>query len=306
MSRLLSANFLRLKKSKIFWLSMIFMFGCGLYIPINKYLEDKRWYALDPLFGGTSLEYILFYYSIVIGVVCAVFSSLFLGTEYSNGTIRNKLVVGKSRTAIYFSNLIINITVSLLMLICYLTSIFSAGIPLLGTIQTDLKVVIEIFLASLVTTIAFSSIFTLISMINQNKAAVCIISVAGVFVFLLISVFISQQLTSYKLETVPKNGDTAITVASEETELVTGSIRDVFEFLDDFLPTSQALRYAELADVNKLTANELNAIDAGYEIEEKEGDYLTDDFWHLPLYSGIIAIVTTGIGVFIFRKKDIK
>ena len=41
----------------------------------------------------------------IIGLFMAMFTSLFIGTEYDYGTIRNKIIVGHSRTSIYFSNL---------------------------------------------------------------------------------------------------------------------------------------------------------------------------------------------------------
>lgn len=303
MSRLLSANFSRLKKSKIFWLGIIFMFGFGVFLPISQYMGDKRWQEIDPQYGGTPLDSVFFGYAIVIGVVCAVFSSLFLGTEYSNGTIRNKLIVGRTRGAIYFSNLIVNIAVSLLMCICYLIPICAVGIPLLGTAQTDLIIVITILLASIVMTITFSSIVTMISMINQNKAVTAIINILLVFVLLFASEIIIDRLNQPEFYQWTSEENGVETVQYEKNSYyVSDTKRDVYEFLKDFLPTSQAIRFVSMSDVNELSIDEINA---GNE-SDNEDDFLPDDFWNLPLYSGIITIVTTGIGIFIFRKKDIK
>lgn len=303
MSRLLSANFIRLKKSKIFWIGIIFMFGFGLILPISQYMDDKRWHAIDPLYGGTPLDSVFLGYALVIGIVCAVFSSLFLGTEYSNGTIRNKLIVGRTRGTIYFSNLVVNIAVSLLMCICYLIPICAVGIPLLGTMQTDLIIVIKIILVSIMMTIAFSSVVTMISMINQNKAVTAIINVVLVFCLLFASTIISVRLNQPEFYQWTSEENGVETVQYEKNSYyVSGTKRDVYEFLNDFLPSSQALRIVNMSDVNALTIDEINS---GYE-SDSEDDYLADGFGRLPLYSGIITIVTTGIGVFIFRKKDIK
>lgn len=306
MNRLLSANFTRLKKSKIFWIGIIFMFGFGLLLPITQYIEDKRWHELDPLYGGTSLDSIFFGYAFVIGVVCAVFISLFLGTEYSNGTIRNKLIVGRTRGTIYFSNLVVNIAVSLFMCICYLIPICAVGIPLFGTMQTDLIIVVKIILASIMMTIAFSSIVTMINMINQNKAVSAIINILLIFVLLFASEIIIDRLNQPEIYQWTSEENGVETIQYEKNSYyVSGIKRDIYEFLDDFLPTSQALRIVSMSDVNKLSSGEIDTANAEYE-NNHEDDYLPDDFWHLPLYSGIITIVTTGIGVFIFRKKDIK
>ena len=42
-----------------------------------------------------------------MGLVAAILTSMFIGSEYSDGTIRNKLVVGHSRMRIYLANLIV-------------------------------------------------------------------------------------------------------------------------------------------------------------------------------------------------------
>ena len=38
------------------------------------------------------------------GIVMAAFCSMFIGTEFSDGTMRNKLIVGHRRREIYFTN----------------------------------------------------------------------------------------------------------------------------------------------------------------------------------------------------------
>ena len=42
----------------------------------------------------------------VVGILISIFYSLFLGTEYNDGTIRNKLIVGHKRETIYLASFI--------------------------------------------------------------------------------------------------------------------------------------------------------------------------------------------------------
>lgn len=101
MSKLLSAGFIRLRKDKIFWIALIFMFGAGVFFPVMRYIDMQKSGYINNIDNG------FFACALFIGVVMAVFCSLFIGTEYSDGTIRNKVVIGQKRTSIYLSNLII-------------------------------------------------------------------------------------------------------------------------------------------------------------------------------------------------------
>lgn len=84
MSKLLSAGFIRLRKDKIFWIALIFMFGAGVFFPVMRYIDMQKSGYINNIDNG------FFACALFIGVVMAVFCSLFIGTEYSDGTIRNK------------------------------------------------------------------------------------------------------------------------------------------------------------------------------------------------------------------------
>ena len=84
MSRLLAAGFTRLKKSKIFWLLMVMMFALGIFFPVSQYNSMQKYNT-----SGT-LDSPFFSHVMFMGILTAVFCSLFIGTEYSDGTIRNK------------------------------------------------------------------------------------------------------------------------------------------------------------------------------------------------------------------------
>lgn len=86
MNRLLSANFARLWRSKIFYGLGLFMIGYSVmfyrdvYMTIHvKHKEYTNWNF--AFFGGL----------LPIGIALAVFVSFYIGTEYSSGTIRNKI-----------------------------------------------------------------------------------------------------------------------------------------------------------------------------------------------------------------------
>ena len=110
MSRLLSAGYSRLWKNKVFWLEM----GAVLVYAVVFMLNGCRQAAANGGIGY-SLDQFYFHFAVSVGLFGAIFTSLFIGTEYSDGTIRNKFVIGHSRAAVYLSNLLVSGSAMLLM-----------------------------------------------------------------------------------------------------------------------------------------------------------------------------------------------
>ena len=78
MRKLLTANLMRIKKSKLFW-SL-----CGISAAISLYM------IVDALANrSTSIDTQLVSFVLIAEIASAIFTSLFLGTEYGDGTIRN-------------------------------------------------------------------------------------------------------------------------------------------------------------------------------------------------------------------------
>ena len=85
MRNLLSANLFRLRKNHLFWGTLA----------VGALFAGFRIYSLfsDQIDYGipSSLDDAAFSYAQIVGLTAAVFVSLFLGTEYSGGAIRNKV-----------------------------------------------------------------------------------------------------------------------------------------------------------------------------------------------------------------------
>lgn len=285
MTKLLSANILRLWKNKFFWIGMVFMAVLGIFLPINEYLNIKRY--SDYM---VHLDDIFFDYVVFIGILLSIFCSLFIGTEYSDGTIRNKVVIGHSRIAIYLSNLFVSVLAGLLMCSANLLLCFGVGTPLLGFFAADMKSVFIFVADSLIMMIAFSAIYTFIAMLCSSKAISGIVCVLGVFVCFCVNIFISSELSlpeSY-LEYYIDDGYTEEELAEIIAEggdknpfYVRGTKRQIYEFLDIFLPTGQVLHIVNF-------------------------NWNPEHTILMPIYSILIIIVTTGGGLICFHKKDLK
>ena len=101
MIRLLDAGFTRLKKSKVFLELLLFLLICLFSIGFALFMLGVGYKDMKQYQEVIDVAQLLLNYSTMIGVVIAIFTSLFLGVEYSEGAIRNKISMGHKRTAIY-------------------------------------------------------------------------------------------------------------------------------------------------------------------------------------------------------------
>lgn len=132
MAKLLQANFFRLRRSWPLLLCMSGAFALSVIFMLNMFRSSSESHSLDAAF----LQHFLF-----LPILHAAFISLFLGVEYQDGTLRNKLIAGHSRAAVYFSSLIAAITGCMAILLAnqeltqtVLSLCCSAGIVLLTSL----------------------------------------------------------------------------------------------------------------------------------------------------------------------------
>ncbi len=275
MNKLLCSGFSRLKKNRFFWAECVFMIAYGIFLVVNKYMQQVTYHTVESLDKG------FFGYTMAIGVAMALFESLFVGTEYSDGTIRNKLIVGHSRIKIYLANLSVNIAAALLLCLCFLIPVTAIGIPLLGVWQAGADIILWMLLGTLLLAAAFSAVFTMFSMICSSKTAVLTASIIFMIALFLVAVVVEVKLdapeyvTSYFM-----NQEGGIETRTEPNpKYLTESEREFYQFVYDFLPTGQAMQYSLMSAMH---------------------------LWQMPLYSVLISLAVTGAGTAIFRRKDIK
>lgn len=279
MNKLLAANFSRLFKNKVFWICCIFAFCYGVFMQTMNYLTaiaSGEVPQIDDLF---------FSFAIWTGILLSAFISLFLGTEYSDGTIRNKLVIGHRRHDIYLSNLIVCITAGAVMCAINLVVSFAVGIPLMGGFDTGAELVFATCIGILITAAAFASICTMISMLCQNKAAAAVINILLIFLLLFVSLYIRAWLEAPETVTTQsvvmgENGVSSMTTEEVPNPVyLSGTARETCEFINDLLPTGQAVQFTNMEAEN------------------------------IPLlcsYSVVITAVAAGSGTLLFTKKDIR
>lgn len=272
MNNLLAANFARLKKDKGFWIGMAFMFAAGIFGIIQTLRNEPT----------ASPDQLLFIFPVLIGIVTAAFSSLFLGTEYSDGTIRNKIIVGHTRSAVYLSNLITCSAAGIIMCVSYLAAIAAVGFPLLGLPQMDVTAILSLLFVGFMMVIAGTALFTLLGMLNQNKAAAAVVCILMMFALLVLASAVNARLEApefYEGYVFTDSLGNAETETMRNPQYLEGTKREVYQFFLDFLPTGQAIEISTQS---------------------------TPHLWQMPLYSLLIALASTVCGALGFRKKDLK
>ena len=184
MRKLLSANLSRLWINRAFRVSVIFSICiegvfCLLLLRQGPAPSDLLW--------RFSLQF--------ISIILSVFFSLFLGTEYSDGTIRNKIISGHTRNHIYLASLLSGIAAITLI---YLSGIFIGFLIGILLATPPAATIGQNVLAGLIgwlICISFISIFNLIGMLSSSKSKTAIISILTAFMLLFLGTYSFNRIS---------------------------------------------------------------------------------------------------------------
>ncbi len=272
MSKLLRANFYRLFRSRLFWFCTAAIFAMAVFAVIN---QSKYNEILDGmLFSGIT----------IVSVASAVFISIFVGTEYSNSTLRNKLYLGYSRTAVYAANLITCAAAALIMHIVLIAAILCFGIPIIGSITMSASEIILLFLLSVLIVTAYASFYILLGMLINSKSAGAIAAILVSF-----SLIIGAN-TLYRIINAPEYRPVPYVDEKSETGYST-----------EFVPNQRYLTGTK----RKVVETVFNIIPSGQALQISSGE-LPENAAEIPLYAFLDIAVTTATGMILFYRKDLK
>lgn len=273
MIKLLNAAFTRLRKSKIFWILSIFSIGFALVI-INAQYGDMR-----DLGESIEIGQLVLSYPTIIGIVIAIFISLFLGVEYSDGGVRNKISIGHRRKNIYLSNLIVSSVVSLFFYAIFLVIMIAIGIPLFGAGTIPISLILMKLLVMTLVIIAYSSIFTFVAMVCSNKTVIAITTILLSFGMIFFVTYCYNILSTPEYIQVGNLVDGETQFKEEyNPKYPSPEKRKVYETLLDIIPAGQTVQ-----------------------IQERNSNLEI-----LLGYSLAIIVIFTGSGLVLFKKKDLK
>ena len=278
MSKLYSANMSRLFKSGIFLLCIAAMLIFTLF-------QIKNGIDLESEQKAVSLEDCYFNDGPFFTLFFSVFIPMFMGKEYSFGTIRSKLTVGHTRGTVYLAYFLSCLTgVGILLAVWFLAGL--TGIPKLGLWQTDSLTIISQFLITILYSAALTAIFTFFSMMITSRSASAVFQILMAMGMIVLASMFYNTLCEpeFSREAVLVNNVLTLTEPKPNPYYISGIQRTIYIDLVNILPPGQGILMLH--------------------------DETANDVPNLPILQIVSSIAATFIftiaGVLIFRKKDIK
>lgn len=275
MIKLIRADMARLLKTRSFWITG----GLAAGLILMNFLLDCKVNSEAAQHLGT----VMFDDSSNVMLFAAIFSGLFIGTDYSNGTIRNKMAVGHGRCSIYFSNLITSSIGGILYTLAGWAVILIAGLFFDGKIGMETNDFALRIVISLLAMISACALFTMAGMLISIKSSAVVVIIVGALVLLVGASAILQMLSAPEIF----EGGFMITAEGEFKPMdpepnpfyIRGAMRVFLQAVCDVLPTGQAMQL---------------------EFAEPHTPEL------MPLYSVGLTAAASAIGAAAFRRKDLK
>lgn len=280
MLNLFQANLMRLRRSVIYKLCLLFVLGMILYMMLcgrltssysgEKYPLEHNCYNIGPF----------------LSVVIPLFSGLFLGTEYSDGAMRNKLIVGCSRRDVFLSEFLTVALGSLgLVAVWYIGML--AGIPRFGVWQSGVPGMLQSLLISVLFALAIAALFTLLGMLIPGKAvgsvSVIVVGLGMLFAASMIyNLLLEPEMTQ---QGVIVNGELVMSEPTPNPDYVAEPTLSVMRAAMNSLPSGQAILLANI------------------EYDESEG--IADPATMIAASCAEVVLLTAA-GVVMFGRKDVR
>ena len=279
MTNLMISGFKRLLKNRAFQITAVVVAVVGLFEIFMMYRDSIIEMDTPYLDGG------LFSFAALGVFALAAVVPLFVGSEYSDGTIRNKVVVGHRRGAVYLSMLFTSVIAETLLIL-----VWTAAYLIPGAIRMEhahpLWVYLCLYLAMFLELAVFSAIFTLLTMTLGNKAGAAVVCILFALLLVMQGIVVKSMLEEPEFygQEIIISDDGEVSYGGEmepnPNYIPEGSPKRAFyNFLMDFTPGGQALQISA---------------------------YAADNLSKICLYDIGWLVVLTGAGVLIFRQKDLK
>jgi hypothetical protein len=200
MSTLLKSGLYRLLKSKSFYILLIINLAFNLIsllvykFSINEtanfsYTDNNMIQTLLlSTFGSNFLS--------ILGIL------IFIGNEFKNGAIRNKIIIGKSRTNIYFTNTVLSMIISAAIFFTGVLEIVLFGLLFFGAGSVSFGTILLQLLLGLLIAMVVACVNTFIAMLlnYSNKG-----TIIGIIVFFSSNLILSLIIILVSINNILKD-----------------------------------------------------------------------------------------------------
>ena len=241
MLNLLTAERIKLLRSRKLWIVLSILFLFPIYQAANSkmvvHYGGKLVQATDTVINGATGILMIDKNGLTILLVMSAFISFFIGEEFQNGTIRNALSLGRSRTHYYLSKLVVAALVSLvgvvIMTVMGMVS-FSVvfGFGEVAGIGDYVSYALKTFSTLYVLILANVSIYVTISFLTRNSG----VSLVWSFLY-----------------TIGTGFGAGIFQQTEHFKQVTFWFTESFLFYSDFASPAGIAKYPEMILVSLIT-----------------------------------------------------
>lgn len=277
MNKLLSSNLARLRKYWIFWLILAVVLIVSI-LTIQNYSLG----AADIVKMGfiRTLDDYFFSMAPYMGAVFGAFISLFLSAEFADGTVRNKLIIGHTRSSIYLANYLVCLGACLAFVAMWFLGSLP-GLLWIGPFSMGIGEFFGYLLVAIGFTASFAALFTFVCLLSNNKALTVVFCLAlwvGLVVFA--GAFYDRLNEPELIGGMLYDNGTLKQVDPEPNPLyLSGTARMICTGVLELLPTGQAqlMRGAEILSPARLI-----------------------------VFSILFTAIILWAGIQVFQKKDMK
>lgn len=303
MRKLLSANFFSMISSKRFWLSAALFAVMPIAVDVDLYqMQVGDW---NPTIDGSLLSFVP-----VLFLLLPALCGLFINTDYHDGTIRNKLTVGRSRASVYLANFI---TVFLAGLFLAAVNVLLTWLIGLGIPMEDWREVCGQLLMLVLVFLSLTSLSVLLASLVTNRVALILC------VFLSLSLMFSSMIINDLLtnpEMIDDYGGIAFTTLEDGTVTQQITDKDGNVIAPEDIPRVPNPRYVReplrsiLRTYNHIQpgGQMMEVMQGGYPDRTSEGEQIIVPvpYWQTALYALGVTLAATALGLLLFRRKDLK
>lgn len=272
MHKLVVANLYRAWRGKLFLTALAIM----LVTALITVLDARHIGPVDPFFT----TYLLIVGSVILPLIMTIWVAVFIGTDYSDGTVRNKVIAGHTRWRIYGADLVACLAVVGLLYAAYLvTAVGLARLSVPGFKLTALwhgRIGGQLLLISF-GLFNYTALFVGLCMVLSNRTAA---TAAVIFMFLIM--LVGGGMAAMKLAEPAFDisiSDSGKQVRRKNRSYLGGRKRQIVQTVTDMTPIGQTVRIFNPGSSNLVV---------------------------LVLYDVLIISGATALGGSAFRRRDLR